>query len=403
MIMASSLVFLKFETPEGAEKGLALAVNLQKQHLLRGFQPALLLILIGLVATGPRIQAQERPGDAKQTRLVLRISKEFISQHRLPIIEETSPIDMCVFGSHVTGTAHTVGQTSVNLETNETDAVFIFQFKGRTDSQQVAIRRPVVVCSSGTTDFDTRRAIHFNGVRFTADPATIDARTCTTIDSVETPPGLIGRVVQRIAWQRIDQTKPAADALASKDVKTKVLSSFDKETDRLVKELNGLVPYEKTIAYLIPDTRGWITHLGTTKQYLIISPGPKEAAIATLPKEGQRMRAALEIWIRGKPEGPRARQLLDDWNVVDRALDRFRDALTGKKTKKEGLTFAVVGDWWVVRVGENLLDQGIEKIEEKSKESMRPRHFASRSRAPTSLPAGAARSRTGSQRRQEGG
>jgi uncharacterized membrane protein len=34
MIMASSLVVLKFDTPEGAEQGLALAINLQKQHLL---------------------------------------------------------------------------------------------------------------------------------------------------------------------------------------------------------------------------------------------------------------------------------------------------------------------------------------------------------------------------------
>ena len=32
--MPSSLVVLKFESPEGAEQGLQLAVNLQKQHLL---------------------------------------------------------------------------------------------------------------------------------------------------------------------------------------------------------------------------------------------------------------------------------------------------------------------------------------------------------------------------------
>jgi uncharacterized membrane protein len=32
--MASSLVVLKFHTPEGAEQGLALAINLQKDHLL---------------------------------------------------------------------------------------------------------------------------------------------------------------------------------------------------------------------------------------------------------------------------------------------------------------------------------------------------------------------------------
>jgi uncharacterized membrane protein len=34
MIMASSLVVLKFETPDGADKGLELAVSLHKQHLL---------------------------------------------------------------------------------------------------------------------------------------------------------------------------------------------------------------------------------------------------------------------------------------------------------------------------------------------------------------------------------
>jgi uncharacterized membrane protein len=34
MIMASSLVVLKFDTPEGAEQGLALAIKLQKDHLL---------------------------------------------------------------------------------------------------------------------------------------------------------------------------------------------------------------------------------------------------------------------------------------------------------------------------------------------------------------------------------
>ena len=32
--MAQSLVVLKFDTPEGAEQGLEIAINLQKQHLL---------------------------------------------------------------------------------------------------------------------------------------------------------------------------------------------------------------------------------------------------------------------------------------------------------------------------------------------------------------------------------
>jgi uncharacterized membrane protein len=34
MIMASTIVVLKFDTPEGADQGLEIAVDLQKQHLL---------------------------------------------------------------------------------------------------------------------------------------------------------------------------------------------------------------------------------------------------------------------------------------------------------------------------------------------------------------------------------
>ncbi|MCE9564850.1 MAG: hypothetical protein K8U57_22680 [Planctomycetes bacterium] len=326
-----------------------------------------IITLVCLVTSGDRIRAEEPVNNPKQTSIVLRISKDFIGQDRLPTIEKNSPIDLCLFGSHVTGTAHTVGQTSFTLEPSETDAVFTARFKGTTDSKQVATHRPVVVRGSGKTDFDVWRAIRFDGVHFVAEPVTIDGRTSSTIESVETPPRLIGRVVRRVALQRIDQTKSQGDAITLRDVKAQVLSGFASETDRLVKQLNRLVPYEKMIAVFAPKANDWTAHLRTTEQYLIISPGPKDAAVASLPEEAQQMQAPLELWIRGESDSEWARQLIKNWSKADHTLDQFREGLTGKKQKTKGVTFTAVGDWWVVKVGDDVFDQWFDKIEGKPK------------------------------------
>ncbi len=299
---------------------------------------ASILTLVCLVASGHRIRAEEPVNDPKQTSIVLRISKDFLGQHHLPPIEKTSPINRCLFGAHVTGTAHTLGQSSFTLEPSETDAIFTARFKGTTDSKQVATHRPVVVRGSGKTDFDAWRAIRFDGVRFVAEPITLDGRTSSTIESVETPPRLIGRIVRRSALKRIDQTKSQGDEITLKDVKAQVLSGFASETDRLVKQLNGLVPYEKMIAVFAPKANVWTAHLRTTEQYLIISPGPKDAAIATLPEEEQQMQAPLELWIRGESDSEWARQLIKSLSKADRTIDQFREGLTGKKQKTKGVS-----------------------------------------------------------------
>ncbi len=103
------------------------------------------------------------------------------------------------------------------------------------------------------------------------------------------------------------------------------------------------------------------------KEYIIISPGPKEADIPVLPKEFLHLKAPVELWIRGKPDGEAARRLLEKWGEVHRGFDRFRDLVSGKTTKVEGEEFSASGDWWVIKVGEDLLEPLMKKIEEKSK------------------------------------
>ncbi len=325
-----------------------------------------LLTLMGIAVSNAPTVADEPKSDGNETRIVLRISRNFIRKHQTPTIDETSPVDMCLFGARVTGTAHTVGSTSVTLETTAQDSVFTLHFKGRTETQQVANHPPVAVYSAGKTYFDAVREIHFDGIRFITDPPTIAANGTNVITGLDAPRGPIrGPIIRKRAWVEIERDKPASDEIGIEEVKRKVAADFNAETDQLLTRINGIVPYEKMIGFLVPRTTGWVTHLGKTKNYLIISPGPKEAKIATLPKDAQQMRAPMELWIKGRPEGENARSLLESLTASQRALDRFRSFVTGKEKKREGVAFTAVGDWWVLKIGEDLLEDWTDKIEEK--------------------------------------
>jgi hypothetical protein len=331
-------------------------------------KPIQLLALISVLGTASFTSADEPQPDAAGSRFVLRISRVFISKHHVPLVDEVGPIDRFLFGAHITGQSHTRGAAIVNMDIEgDGDTVFSFHFKGTTVSKTAAMHAPVAVNSTGTTNFEAQRAIRFDGLRFTAELATFEATHSSIIDGVQTPRGLIGRIARSLAWASIRKNGPAGDAISLHDTKTLVMASFNRETERLVKDLNRGVPLGETVAKLDPRTQDWVTRIARTKEYIIISRGPKDTEIPVLPKEFLHLKAPLELWIRGKPAVETGRRLLEIWGDAHRSLDRFRELLSPKATKVEGLRFSAVGDWWVIKVGEDLLEPLIEKMEEKSK------------------------------------
>jgi hypothetical protein len=88
-----------------------------------------------------------------------------------------------------------------------------------------------------------------------------------------------------------------------------------------------------------------------------------------LPKESSQLQAPLELWLRGKPGSAPGVQLLQTWSMVNQMLSRLPvpNAAKEKLELLADLKFATVGDWQVIKVGEDLLDRVIEKIGPKPK------------------------------------
>jgi hypothetical protein len=255
---------------------------------------------------------------------------------------------------------------------DDTAGVFTVHFTGTTTTHTVATHSPVQIYSTGTTPFSAQRSIYFDGLRFTEGPPTITATHSSTIDGICTPRGLRGCIAYRRAVEGIQCNKAASDAIALNDNKANIMATFSRETERFLKELNGIVPFEQTVALFVPKTRNYVIHLKSTRDYLIASPGPKDATIPELPKEFFQMKAPLEVWIHGKQEGERTRRALEMWTAVNQGFDRFRLGAKGEKPKVEGLKVAAAGDWWVIKVGEDLVNEWFERQKEKN-EATEPR------------------------------
>lgn len=299
----------------------------------------------------------------KDVTLILRISKEFIRQHEPPPVEQVSPVDRCLFGARVTGTATTTGKAAVSLDGDHTKPVFTLHFAGTTVTHTVAKKHPVKAITTGRAVFDVHREIRFDGTEFSDGPETIECSYASTLDGVSVPPGLRGRIVRRFAVPQIQANRPKADAIALAETKETILESFGERTDKLVNDLNTNVPWKKTLALLAPQESDWVGSFSSTKDWIEARSSHLDGPFPDLPDEAAELKAPIELWVLGKPDGVMSGKLLALWGVSNVAMDRFRDVTPAPAAAiAAGIDPAVVGDWWVLRVGTDLAERFLEGL-----------------------------------------
>jgi hypothetical protein len=121
--------------------------------------------------------------------------------------------------------------------------------------------------------------------------------------------------VRKFATPQIEEMKPKADAIALADTKATVLEAFGKHSDELVSDLNSRLPWKQTVALLMPQDTQWSGHFASTKDWILASPGPKDAGIPELPEEEAKVQAPIELWLHGKPGDGTAAKVIAIWKT----------------------------------------------------------------------------------------
>jgi len=296
--------------------------------------------------------------------LVLRISREFIRDHVPKVIDQTTPVDRCLFGAHVTGEALTNGKPLVVEGRDPTDSGFGIHFSGTTSTHTVASKGPVRTYNRGLATYEVQRQIHFDAAGFRAGATSIECDYDSSLSGLGTPPGLRGRIVRRFAMPEIQKTKPAADAIALRDLRAEVLEAFEQKTDQLVKDLNKRMPWQDTLSLMAPSGAERVRTLTTTPIYVEIRSTVIDSEIPDLPGESEDLRAPIELWVLGEPSATVSAELLALWGLSKLALPPLKDAaaevledVRERKPVASGIEPELLGDWWVLRLGADLLEQ----------------------------------------------
>jgi hypothetical protein len=250
------------------------------------------------------VAAQER-AKPTETKVVLRVSREFLQKLAGDRFAKDEPIDSNAGGAAVSGTAHVTGEVDVKLRESATEGEFDLHINGNVATQLTAARRPVVVFAHGNAPFSATRRAGFDGKKFSAQPVSLSVANRFCLDDIGSfRPGVVGAVTRRFAPPFVRRGLRDGDRQADDEIRAKVGAGVQDATDRMIDALNTVEP---TIAearlHLAKAAEkkqlalDLVPYHAATKNHLLISIGMPGRVIAQLPRLEPKDRAPLEFWI----------------------------------------------------------------------------------------------------------
>ena len=270
------------------------------------------------------VEAQQPAPALPETKVVLRISREFIHELTAKQVNRDVPIDLNSKSVAITGTAHAEGTTDVKIKASDNACDFELVLDGRVSTQLVATDRSVQVHLQGTAPFKARRRIVFADDAFSGHKVEVDTSYRSTIEAIcSSRNGLIGDMVRTTATWRTRRVLPEEDLRAADEVRSRLSAAIEKETDELLATLNRIGSIVKQGEEVLREeklisARSVQHYLAATERSIYISIGPPEHRMAKLPILTASERAPIELWVAIKKPGKKDAfsPVLENWKLV---------------------------------------------------------------------------------------
>jgi len=172
----------------------------------------------------------------RRPNCVIELSRSLVSAGLAGPIDEPTPIRDVILGTTIRGTGQTEGELSVEFLPDEEDAVVDLVMLARTESTNVGYNGPVRIYSQGTTDLGARKRLLISAEGIRALPSVAEAATRTKIQGVRAVRG--GRIVEKIAWRKVCQSKRQAEAISSQHAEERLNRRIDQQAAEMVRDAN---------------------------------------------------------------------------------------------------------------------------------------------------------------------
>jgi hypothetical protein len=150
-------------------------------------------------------------------------------------VDRVTPVSDVILGTYVRGTAHMTGGTTLKLVPDANAARFNLLLAGTAVSNNVGTNRGVVIYSTGVTSLQASKQLWMEESGLFSSPATATGRTSTTINGISAG----GHLKQKIATNRVYESKPEAEAIASQRAAARLQASFDAEVAPMLADANS--------------------------------------------------------------------------------------------------------------------------------------------------------------------
>jgi hypothetical protein len=143
-------------------------------------------------------------------------------------VDDNGPVRDVILGTDISGTAHTVGRLSAQLVPSTDNAMIETTLVGTVQSRTVGYNGPAAINSAGTTLIRGTKRIVVDAHGFASYPAAAAAKTNTQITGVSAGRG---GMVQRIATNRVYESKGEAEQIASQHAAARARHRVDAQAN----------------------------------------------------------------------------------------------------------------------------------------------------------------------------
>jgi hypothetical protein len=283
--------------------------------------PRLVVISAIPLLLGVQAEALEQTKLLPETKVVLRISRQFIHELTGKQFNRDEPIAKNSFGVTVQGDAHVDGTFDVKLQKSASASDFDFLVKGEVLTQLAATSRNVQIHEHGVGGFSGRRRVVFDGNTFTGHALEMNATYCSSLDQVcSFRGGLIGSVTRGIAQRTARRNLPESDQEAENELRTRLTTAMGNETDQIIETMNKVGPLLKKGEEILREQKllsvSSVQHyLAATEEHLYLSIGPPEHRIPSLPKLDIPKPGPIEMWIAIGKDSPELAKIVEQVQV----------------------------------------------------------------------------------------
>lgn len=169
-----------------------------------------------------------------QPNAIIQVSGEWIETASQVPVELDEPVREWILGTDVRGTGHIVGSRAICLVPSEHCAQFAIKVEGVLESDTIGYNGPARIYSHSRTPFVAQKLIQFGPEGLEIKPAFCEASAHTDIQDVDVT--CRSRCVEKIAWRRTWQQKPAAEQEAAWKAERRIARRVDSESQSRLAE-----------------------------------------------------------------------------------------------------------------------------------------------------------------------